>query len=91
MKLNFHSIFYLLIALNAATTVAWFFFYKPPTFSEKHEGSRVAQFVKEFDYIGTLLFIMGLLLFLMGLSWGGTIHPWKSAEVIATIVIGFGT
>lgn len=32
---------------------------------------------------------MGLLLFLMGLSWGGTLHPWNSAHVIATIVIGF--
>jgi len=32
---------------------------------------------------------MGLLLFLMGLSWGGTLHPWTSANVIATIVVGF--
>ena len=25
----------------------------------------------------------------MGLNWGGSVHPWKSAHVIATIVIGF--
>ncbi|KAK6423434.1 hypothetical protein LTR95_016530 [Oleoguttula sp. CCFEE 5521] len=25
----------------------------------------------------------------MGLSWGGTSYPWKSAHVIATIVVGF--
>jgi hypothetical protein len=82
---HINSIFYLLIGLNAATTLAWFLFYKPPTFAEKHQNSRIASFVKEFDYIGTLLFIMGLLLFLMGLSWGGTLHPWTSANVIAYV------
>jgi hypothetical protein len=32
---------------------------------------------------------LGLLLFLMGLSWGGSLHPWGSAHVISTVVIGF--
>ena len=25
----------------------------------------------------------------MGLNWGGSVHPWASAYVIATIVVGF--
>jgi sterol desaturase/sphingolipid hydroxylase (fatty acid hydroxylase superfamily) len=25
----------------------------------------------------------------MGISWGGSYYPWKSAHVIATIVVGF--
>lgn len=25
----------------------------------------------------------------MGISWGGSVYPWKSAHVIITIVIGF--
>ena len=25
----------------------------------------------------------------MGVSWGGSYYPWKSAHVIATIVVGF--
>jgi hypothetical protein len=29
------------------------------------------------------------LIFMMGLNWGGGIHPWASAHVIATIVLGF--
>jgi hypothetical protein len=84
-----YSIFYLLIALNAATTLAWYFFYKPPTFAMKHTHGAKIQFLKDFDYIGTLLFTLGLLLFLMGISWGGTLHPWGSAHVISTIVVGF--
>ncbi len=27
----------------------------------------------------------------MGVSWGGSLYPWKSTHVIATIVIGFFT
>ena len=27
----------------------------------------------------------------MGLSWGGSLYPWKSAHVIATLVVGFLT
>jgi len=37
---------------------------------------------------GIFLWTAGLTLFLMGVSWGGTIYPWKSAAVISSIVIG---
>lgn len=46
------------------------------------------QQLKDFDFIGCLLFTAGLLLFVMGLSWGGGLYPWKSGHVIATIVVG---
>ncbi|KAF2472865.1 MFS general substrate transporter [Lindgomyces ingoldianus] len=88
-RVGWRGIFYLLIALNGATTLAWYFFYHPPTFAMKHGKGRKTQFMKDFDYVGTVLFAMGLLLFLMGISWGGAIHPWNSAHVIATIVVGF--
>jgi hypothetical protein len=55
----------------------------------KHATGRKTKFIKEFDYIGSLLMALGLILFLMGLSWGGNLHPWKSAHVISTIVVGF--
>lgn len=48
------------------------------------------KYIKEFDYIGTFLYSLGLLLFIMGLSWGGSVHPWKSASVIATLLVGVG-
>lgn len=46
------------------------------------------QQVKDFDYIGTFLFLAGFIPFLLGLSWGGGVYPWKSAAVISTMVIG---
>jgi len=33
-------------------------------------------------------YVLGLILFLMGLNWGGNAYPWKSAHVIATIIVG---
>lgn len=74
--------------MNATALVCWFFFYHPPTFGMKHARQRKIQFIKHFDYVGTFLVTLGLLLFFMGLSWGGQLHPWKSAYVIATIVVG---
>jgi len=55
----------------------------------KHGKGRMWQYIKDFDYLGAFLLILGMLLFLMGISWGGALHPWKSAHVISTIVIGF--
>ncbi|KAF2122211.1 fungal trichothecene efflux pump [Lophiotrema nucula] len=90
-SVGWRGIFYLLIALNAATTLAWYFFYKPPTFHQKHPSHHKRQFLLNFDYIGTLLFTLGLILFLMGISWGGALYPWNSAHVIATVVVGFAS
>ncbi|KAM0470968.1 hypothetical protein ACHAP7_009305 [Fusarium lateritium] len=46
---------------------------------------------KKLDWIGMLLFTAGCVLFLIGLSWGGTTYPWKSAEVLCTLLIGIAT
>lgn len=54
----------------------------------KHNRHSRMEFIKHFDYVGTFLVTLGLLLFFMGLSWGGQLHPWRSAHVIATIVVG---
>ncbi|CAK7215234.1 hypothetical protein SBRCBS47491_002413 [Sporothrix bragantina] len=86
---GWRGIFYFLIALNAITTALFFFFYHPPTFRMKHASANKKKFIKDFDYLGIFLVTLGLLLFLMGISWGGTLHPWKSAAVIVTIVLGF--
>lgn len=74
--------------MNATALACWFFFYHPPTFGMKHARQRKIEFIKHFDYVGTFLVTLGLLLFFMGLSWGGQLHPWNSAYVIATIVVG---
>lgn len=49
--------------------------------------SRLDQ-IKRQDYVGLFLFTVGLTLFVLGVSWGGSVYPWKSAKVIATMVVG---
>ncbi|KAI8942463.1 hypothetical protein NX059_000531 [Plenodomus lindquistii] len=80
-------VYYLLIITNGFATLGWFLFYHPPTFRMKTGNSRV-RMILDFDWIGFVLFIGGLVILLMGLSWGGTVHPWRSSWVIATIVCG---
>jgi hypothetical protein len=64
--------------------------YHPPTFEDKYAKRKTKmQVIKDFDFIGLILFVGGLLIFLMGISWGGSLYPWKSGHVIGTIVIGF--
>ncbi|QDS75827.1 hypothetical protein FKW77_001054 [Venturia effusa] len=82
------GVYYLLIAINGAAAICWIVFYHPPTFEMKHGSESVLKYVKDFDYIGTLLYSLGLLLFIMGLSWGGSVHPWRSAAVLVTTLGG---
>lgn len=55
----------------------------------KHgQNASVLEYAKNFDYVGTALYTGGLMVFMMGLNWGGTVYPWASAYVIATIAVG---
>jgi len=54
--------YYLLIILNGLTALAYFLFYFPPNFHAKHAGISKWELVKDFDYVGTFLYLAGLLL-----------------------------
>lgn len=83
--------FYVMIIINGLSLASYLVFYHPPTFDRLNARRTRAATMKNFDYIGTLLFTGGMIVFLLGLSWGGNLHPWTSAAVIATIVIGGAT
>ncbi|KAE9371756.1 fungal trichothecene efflux pump [Stipitochalara longipes BDJ] len=89
-KHTWRSCYYLMIAINAASTLCWYFCYFPPTFNDKYKHKKTKrQVLIDFDFVGLVLLVGGLLIFLMGISWGGSLYAWKSAHVIATIVVGF--
>lgn len=79
--------YYLMLIVNVISTFLWYFAYHPPTFHMKNKRSRM-QVIRDFDFVGMILFSGGLLVFLMGLSWGGSVYPWASAHVITTVVVG---
>jgi MFS family permease len=51
--------YYLLIAINAVALLFWVLFYHPPTFQMKHENESVGKYIKNFDYVGTVLYTVG--------------------------------
>lgn len=91
-RLGWRGFFYVLTGANTASAICYFFFYHPPNFADKH-GVRASKlkYVKDFDYLGALLYAAGIILFLLGISWGGTVYAWKSASVICAIVVGAGS
>ncbi|CAG5158691.1 uncharacterized protein ALTATR162_LOCUS5208 [Alternaria atra] len=61
--------------------------YFPQNHSRGDGFSRRA-ILKRIDYIGGVLSITGLTLFLVALQSGGYTHPWTSAYVLTTMLIG---
>ncbi|KAK5712565.1 hypothetical protein LTR17_017946 [Elasticomyces elasticus] len=89
-KAGWRWVYYLLIILNGVTAVLYALFYYPPTFHMKHGSSSISTWIKNFDFVGLVLYIAGLALFILGLASGGDgLYPWKSPQVISFIVVGF--
>ncbi|KAL1893280.1 hypothetical protein Sste5346_006456 [Sporothrix stenoceras] len=80
--------YYTMIGVNFASGLCFVLFYFPPTFKEKYKDRSLMRQFMDLDFLGMVLFTAGLFVFLLGLSWGGQQYPWKSAEVIATMVAG---
>ncbi|KIY03036.1 uncharacterized protein Z520_01502 [Fonsecaea multimorphosa CBS 102226] len=59
-----------------------------PESQTRAKGMAAKAILKKIDYVGGVLSIMGLTLILVALQAGGYSHPWKSAFVIAQLIIG---
>ena len=90
-SVGWRGVYWFLLAINVAALLCWVLFYFPPTFEEKHREDINSKmyWVKNFDYVGTFLFAAGIVVFILGLSWGGSVYPWKSGAVISAIIVGF--
>ncbi|RAO73577.1 uncharacterized protein BHQ10_009589 [Talaromyces amestolkiae] len=69
-----------IIAVSAPLAV--FFLHLKPI--EKSMWSRLASL----DWIGLVLFAIGITIFALPLSWGGAMYPWSSWRTIVPLVIG---
>jgi len=89
-RLSWRWGFWITLIASAVGAIGLFCFYFPPTFEEVHQRDRRTKWqeLKDFDYIGFILFTGGITVLLLGISWGGVSYPWKSAGVIVPIIIG---
>lgn len=62
----------------------WMAMYRPPPRKNEYTDEKRPSP----DWIGYALLTIGAVLFLMGLTWGGAVYPWTSAQVLSTTIIG---
>lgn len=62
-------------------------FYFPESQTRAH-GKAAREILKKIDYVGGVLSISGIVLFLVALQAGGYSHPWVSAYVLVTLIVG---
>jgi hypothetical protein len=87
-SVHWRGVYYYLIGVNAASALCWYLFYHPPTYKMLHRRTAARNLVLHFDWVGLILFTGSLFTFLMGLSWGGSVYPWRTGRVIGTVVGG---
>jgi hypothetical protein len=90
-SVGWRGVYYTLFAIDTVAATLFFFFYYPPTYTDMSGTKTKKQALKDFDFVGLILFSGGLFIFLMGLSWGGVVYDWSSAKVIAPMVLGLVT
>ncbi|OCK83985.1 MFS general substrate transporter [Lepidopterella palustris CBS 459.81] len=78
---------WLSLIYNGLVLAGLVLFYFPHS-HHRADGVRRKELIKEVDFMGGFLSISGIVLFLVGLQSGGSIWPWKSGKVIATMVVG---
>ncbi|KAJ8107802.1 hypothetical protein OPT61_g8614 [Boeremia exigua] len=59
-----------------------------PKSHPRMEGFTKSMILKQIDYVGAVLSIVGITLFLVALQAGGYTHPWTGAYVLSQLVIG---
>jgi hypothetical protein len=67
---NWRNAYYVIIAFEAFTLIYLFIFYHPPTFKTKHseDGLTAWGVIKDFDWIGLVVFTAGCSLFIIGIN-----------------------
>ncbi|KAF4472361.1 multidrug transporter [Fusarium albosuccineum] len=55
---------------------------------KRKEDTTVNTKLKEFDWIGTIIFVGALTSFLIPLSWGGIMYDWGSPRTVIPLILG---
>ncbi|KAL8768108.1 MAG: hypothetical protein Q9209_005571 [Squamulea sp. 1 TL-2023] len=78
--------FYINLPLGAITVVGIAVYFKSPK-REKQASIGFKARSKQFDPIGTTLFIPAIVCLLLALQWGGSLYAWSNGRIIALFVI----
>ncbi|KAL1988061.1 hypothetical protein VTN96DRAFT_1092 [Rasamsonia emersonii] len=57
-----------------------------PSFKPR-AGTKIANLVREFDIVGTILSIGAIITIIMAINFGGALYPWNSGQTIALFAV----
>lgn len=87
-SMGWRGVYWLNVAVSGASVILFLACYFPPNFHMINSELTKWQEVKSLDYGGLILYFAGLILILLGFTWTQGTYPWRSAHVIASLVVG---
>ncbi len=85
---GWRGVYWLNVAVSGISVVLFLTCYFPPNFHMINAELTKWQEVKALDYGGLVLYFAGLILVLLGFTWAQGTYPWRSAHVLASLVVG---
>lgn len=86
-RLTWRWCFYINLPFGGVTVLFIILFLQLPALKSPASQPSLLLQLKEFDILGTLLFIPGIVSILLALQWGGSKYSWKDGRTIALLVI----
>ncbi|KAJ7197012.1 major facilitator superfamily domain-containing protein [Mycena pura] len=86
-KVTWRWCFYINLPIGGVTLLVITFFFTAPGVSRKVESMGFIDRIRQFDPIGTMIFIPSIICLLLALQWGGSKYEWGSARIIALFVL----
>ena len=90
-ELGWRWCYWLNVIVGGLSLILYAVCYFPPNFHMINKEMTKMQEIKELDYGGLVLYSAGLVLVMLGFTWGQGTYPWRSAHVIAPLVVGVFT
>lgn len=84
-KVSWRWCFYVNLPVGAVTVIIIILILRLP--SPKNANTPLRQQFLQLDPLGTMCFLPGVVCLLLALQWGGSTYAWKSARVIALLIL----
>jgi MFS family permease len=87
-ELGWRWCYWLNVIVGGLSLVLYVACYFPPNFHMINSNLTKRQELRELDYGGLVLYSAGLVLVMLAFTWAEGTYPWKSAHVIAPLIVG---